>query len=149
VADPEATARAVIESNRYLTLGTADAEGLPWVSPVWYATADCRHFYWVSSPEARHSRNIASRPQVSFVIFDSQVQPGSADAVYISAVAEQVVDDLDAGLAVFNARGEAQGLRPWTRADVQSPAKHRLYRAVVREQFVLDPHDERVPVVTL
>jgi nitroimidazol reductase NimA-like FMN-containing flavoprotein (pyridoxamine 5'-phosphate oxidase superfamily) len=149
MADPEATARAVIESNRYLTLGTADADGLPWVSPVWYATEDGRHFYWVSSPDARHSGNIAARPQVSIVIFDSQVTPGSAEAVYMSAVAEQVVDDLDAGLAVFNARGEAQGLRPWTRADVQPPAKHRLYRAVAREQFVLDLHDERVPVGNL
>jgi nitroimidazol reductase NimA-like FMN-containing flavoprotein (pyridoxamine 5'-phosphate oxidase superfamily) len=149
MADPEATARAVIESNRYLTLGTADADGLPWVSPVWYATEDCRHFYWVSSPDTRHSGNIAARPQVSIVIFDSQVAPGSAEAVYMSAVAEQVVDDLDAGLAVFNARGEAQGLRPWTRADVQPPAKHRLYRAVAREQFVLDLHDERVPVGNL
>jgi nitroimidazol reductase NimA-like FMN-containing flavoprotein (pyridoxamine 5'-phosphate oxidase superfamily) len=144
--DPEATARAVIGANRYMTLGTADGDGLPWVSPVWFATEDYRDFYWVSSPAARHSRNLAARPEVSIVIFDSQVVPGSAEAVYMSAVAEQVAEDLDDGLAIFNVRGEAQGLRPWTRDDVQPPSKHRLYRAVARELFVLDPRDERVPV---
>lgn len=144
--DPHEAARAVIDANRYMTLGTADEDGEPWVSPVWFATSDRREFFWVSSPEARHSRNIAARPQLSIVIFDSQVLPGSAEAVYMSAVAGQVVDDLDENLEIFNAVGQAQGLRPWTRDDVQPPAKHRLYRAVASEQFVLDPRDERVPV---
>jgi hypothetical protein len=32
----EAMARAIVDSKRYMTLGTADESGLPWVSPVWY-----------------------------------------------------------------------------------------------------------------
>lgn len=144
--DPQKAARAVMDANRYMTLGTADEDGVPWVSPVWFATSDEREFFWVSSPEARHSRNIAARPEVSIVIFDSQVLPGSAEAVYMSAVAGQVVDDVDAGLEIFNARGEVQGLRPWTRDDIQAPAKHRLYRAVASEQFLLGARDERIPL---
>jgi predicted pyridoxine 5'-phosphate oxidase superfamily flavin-nucleotide-binding protein len=35
----EAIARRVIDSNRFMTIGTADEEGVPWVSPVWYAPA--------------------------------------------------------------------------------------------------------------
>ena len=31
-------ARAIIESNRYMVLGTADEDGVPWVTPVWFAT---------------------------------------------------------------------------------------------------------------
>lgn len=144
--DPQKAAREVMDANRYMTLGTADEDGVPWVSPVWFATSDEREFFWVSSPEARHSRNIAARPEVSIVIFDSQVLPGSAEAVYMSAVAGQVVDDVDAGLEIFNARGEVQGLRPWTRDDIQAPAKHRLYRAVASEQFLLGARDERIPL---
>lgn len=79
----EATARAIIDSNRYMVLGTADGDGLPWVSPVWYATDDYRVFFWVSSPDARHSRNLATRPEVSIVIFDSHV-PGGWQSVYMS-----------------------------------------------------------------
>ena len=40
----------------------ADEAGLPWASPVWFASVDLREFFWVSSPDARHSRNLAVRP---------------------------------------------------------------------------------------
>ena len=71
--DLDAHARALIDANLYVTLGTADANGTPWVSPVYFATADYTEFYWTSANEAAHSRNIARRPQISMVIFDSQV----------------------------------------------------------------------------
>jgi len=85
-----AAARAVIDSNSYMTLGTADESGLPWVTPVWFAHSGYREFLWVSSPEARHSRNLEARPDVSIVIFDSQVSPGDAEAVYVSARAAEL-----------------------------------------------------------
>ena len=28
-----------IDSNQFMTIGTAGEEGVPWVSPVWYAPA--------------------------------------------------------------------------------------------------------------
>lgn len=74
--DLGAVARSIIESNRFMTLGTADADGLPWASPVWYAPKDPRELFWVSSPVARHSRNVAARPQVAIVIFDSHLAGG-------------------------------------------------------------------------
>ena len=51
-----AIARAIIDAGRYMTLATADADGLPWASPVWFAPAGYREFFWVSDPEARHTR---------------------------------------------------------------------------------------------
>jgi nitroimidazol reductase NimA-like FMN-containing flavoprotein (pyridoxamine 5'-phosphate oxidase superfamily) len=144
--DLEEIARAVIDVNRYMTIGTADENGLPWVSPVWYAPADYREFFWVSNPQAKHSRNLASRPQVSIVIFDSH-EPGGWKSVYLSAAAEEVTGgDVDRGIDIFSGRSLAQGLRRWTRDDVRSPAPHRLYRATASEHFVLSPQDRRVPV---
>jgi len=58
----EAIARGVIDPNRFMTIGTADEEGVPRVSPVRYAPAGYGEFFWVSDPEARHSRNIAAWP---------------------------------------------------------------------------------------
>jgi nitroimidazol reductase NimA-like FMN-containing flavoprotein (pyridoxamine 5'-phosphate oxidase superfamily) len=142
--DLGALARAIIDSSRYMTLGTADASGLPWVSPVWYASAEYREFFWVSSPNARHSRNLARRPQLAIVIFDSH-RAGGWNALYMSAVAEELVD-VGHGIEVFSRRSEAQGMRAWTREDVLAPARHRLYRATASEHFVLDPHDQRLPV---
>jgi pyridoxine/pyridoxamine 5'-phosphate oxidase len=143
----EAMARRVIDSNRYMAIGTADESGQPWVTPVWFATDDYREFVWVSKPRAQHSRNIAARPQVAIVIFNSQVSPGSAEAVYMTAVAEELAaDELERSLGIFARESEAQGLRVWTRDDVVSPARHRMYRATASEHFVLSPEDERVPV---
>ena len=78
------------------------------------------------------------------MIFDSH-QAGGWNAIYMSAVAEELVD-VDERIEIFSRRGEAQGLRRWTREDVLPPARHRLYRATASEQFVLDPHDQRLPV---
>jgi nitroimidazol reductase NimA-like FMN-containing flavoprotein (pyridoxamine 5'-phosphate oxidase superfamily) len=147
MSDPAAGARAVIDANHYMTLGTADDSGHPWVTPVWFAPADYREFFWVSSPAARHSRNIAIRSAVSIVIFDSQVPVGSAAAVYMTAVAQELTGTAqERGLEVFARESEAQGLSVWGMANVTAPARHRLYRAAVTEQWVLDPHDERLPV---
>jgi nitroimidazol reductase NimA-like FMN-containing flavoprotein (pyridoxamine 5'-phosphate oxidase superfamily) len=144
--DLPALARSIIDSNRYMTLATADEAGLPWVSPVWYAPAQYREFFWVSSPKARHSRNLATRPRLAVVIFDSH-QPGGWHAVYMSAVAEELVGgDVDEGIEIFSRRSEAEDMRAWTREDVRPPTRHRLYRAVASEHFVLDPHDQRLPV---
>jgi nitroimidazol reductase NimA-like FMN-containing flavoprotein (pyridoxamine 5'-phosphate oxidase superfamily) len=133
----------IIATNRYMTLATADADGVPWASPVWFATEDERIFYWVSDPNARHSRNIVKRPEIALVIFDSTVAPGDARAVYVAARAEQVAPD---EIPVFERVSAAQGLKVWTEADVSPPAKHRLYRATATERYTLrDDVDERAP----
>jgi nitroimidazol reductase NimA-like FMN-containing flavoprotein (pyridoxamine 5'-phosphate oxidase superfamily) len=137
-------ARSIVDSNRYMALATADEHGRPWASPVWYAPVEYREFLWVSSPEARHSQNLAVRPELAIVIFDSH-RAGGWNALYMSAVAEQVAD-VDDAIGIFSRHGEGQGLRAWTREDVLPPARHRLYRATVSERFVLDPHDRRIPV---
>jgi hypothetical protein len=138
--DLRAIARTIIDSNQYMTLGTADEAGRPWVSPVWYAAVEYREFFWVSSPEAMHSRNLATRPQVSIVIFDSQAPISTGQAVYLSAFAEELEGgDLDRGIAIFSRGSVARGAREWKQEDVRPPALHRLYRATAEEHWVLDP----------
>lgn len=82
--DREAIARAMIDDNLYMTLATADPSGRPWASPVYYAVAGYREFFWVSEPEATHSRNLASRPELAIVIFDSTVPINTGRGVYMS-----------------------------------------------------------------
>jgi nitroimidazol reductase NimA-like FMN-containing flavoprotein (pyridoxamine 5'-phosphate oxidase superfamily) len=140
-------ARAVVAANRYMTLATADAGGRPWASPVWFATRECRDFVWVSHPDARHSLNIAARPEVALVIFDSHVEPGHGQAVYISARAQELAgEEVAQGLELFSAECVAQGLPAWVLEQVAPGALHRLYRARADEHFMLGERDERVPV---
>jgi hypothetical protein len=131
-------ARAIIDSNRYMALGTADPEGNPWVSPVWFASEDYVRFHWLSSPDARHSRNVAARPSVAIAIYDSTVPVGGAQAVYMSGRADELTgDELEHGIDVYGRLSEADVGRRWELDDVLPPALFRLYRATVSEHFVL------------
>lgn len=130
------TVPQVLAANRYMVLATADADGTPWATPVYFASSDEMHLYWVSSPEARHSRNIAVRPQVSITVFDSQVPIGSAEAVYAEATAA-AVDDAghDRLLTVLNSRlpvGKTLGAD-----DVRPAGPLQIYCATVSRHHVL------------
>jgi hypothetical protein len=93
----------MIDSNMYMVLGTADGSGRPWVSPLYFSADGYTEFFWVSSPEATHSRNLALRPQVSVVIFDPQVPIGTGQCVYMAAFAEEVSEgEVDRGIDIFS-----------------------------------------------
>ena len=130
-----------------MTLATADAGGRPWASPVWFAHEDFTRFLWISKPAARHSANLAERPELGIAIFDSTVRPGGAEAVYAEAEAELLEAPEDERLfEVFDARSTAHGWPPATVEDVRPPAPLRLYCATASALFVLGPGDQRVPV---
>lgn len=138
--DLAAIARNIIDSNMYMTLGTADEAGRPWVSPVYYAPAGYSEFFWVSSPEAWHSLNLAVRPELSIVVFDSQAPIGTGQGAYMAAVAKEVTGaELMRGIEIFSRRSLEHGAREWTPDDVQPPTAYRLYRATASEHFVVDP----------
>jgi Pyridoxamine 5'-phosphate oxidase len=79
------TVRNIIEASRYLVLATADTAGRPWSTPLYFAHIGFTEFFWVSSPDVTHSRNIAVRPEVGIVVFDSQAAIGAGQGVYVSA----------------------------------------------------------------
>jgi hypothetical protein len=148
IENPVEMGRAIVDSSWYMTLATADAGGKPWASPVWFAHDGYREFFWASKPEVRHSTNLAVRPQVGIVIFDSTVGSGGAQAVYLDAEASELHGaDRDRALALYSRRSVEFGEEEWTVANVTAPAAHRLFRAVPSEQFVLDTTDRRIPVI--
>jgi Pyridoxamine 5'-phosphate oxidase len=128
--DLNAMARRVIDTNHYLTLATTDPDGRPRLSPVYYTPARYTDFYWVSSPAAQHSRNLAERPEAEIVIFDSTAPAGEGEAVYITATATAVPDgELEAACA--EAFGATVGARRFTPAELRGGAL-RLYVAHTR-----------------
>ncbi len=138
------TPHEIIDAARYMVLATADEDGVPWASPVWFAPDGYTRFLWVSRPDTRHSRNLAVRPQLSIVIFDSSVPIGTGEGVYMDAVAEQLAEP-ERAIEVFSRRSVAHGGSEWTAADVTPPAELRLYRATASEQF-LGRRDRRTAV---
>ena len=134
--DAATIAREVLDGNLYMTLATADASGRPWATPVYFTADGTRDFYWISSPEARHSHNIAARPEVGIVVFDSRVAIGTAEAVYMTATAAQVGDDeLEACAELYSSRLSAA--RRFDPDELRAPAPFRLYRATVTHHDIL------------
>ena len=86
--DPKLVARGVIDANAYMTLATADGDGRPWASPVWFAHHGYTNSYWVSRPDARHSRNLAIRPHL--VVSASQIASARAVVGTVLHRGEQV-----------------------------------------------------------
>ncbi|MQY10487.1 hypothetical protein SRB5_05950 [Streptomyces sp. RB5] len=138
-----ARARAVIDGNLYMVLATVGPDGAPWASPVFYATEDGRDFYWMSSPEVTHSRNVAHEPRVSIVLHDSTAKVGTAAplALYLSARAEELDGDgIPEALRVYPG-DPSRGGRPPAPEAVRAPGKWRMYRARVTEYSVICPRD--------
>ena len=128
-ADLDAMARRVIDGNHYMTLGTqAAADGQIRLSPVYFTAARHTDFYWLSSPEAHHSRNVEEHPAVELVMYDSTARVGEAEAVYVAATARRIADDeLDDVIGeAFHARA---GAGAFTAEDLRDDAELRLYVA--------------------
>jgi nitroimidazol reductase NimA-like FMN-containing flavoprotein (pyridoxamine 5'-phosphate oxidase superfamily) len=143
--DLAAHARSIIDANRYLTLGTASGDGRPWTTPVYFAAAGQWEFFWESATDAWHSRNLAARPQVSLVIFDSTVAPYHGRAVYVEAEAHELSGrDIDRAIEVYPRRDDP-GVGLVTREEVTAPEPYRLYRATASRLWVLCPREPRQP----
>ena len=146
--DDAATARRIVDEVHYLVLSTADAQGRPWCSPVWFAPLDLDAELWVSRPGATHSRNVVARPDVAYCIFDSTQPDGTGLGVYARAVAGRVEGaGLASALAAYSARSVALGLDAWDEPRLDASAL-ALYRADVTELSLLPGRgiDERVPL---
>lgn len=143
--DLAAHARALLDANGFLTLGTVDRYGRPWTSPVYFAAAGLREYYWSSEADARHSRNLAERPHVSIVVFDSSVRPYHGRALYAVATASELTgDDLERGLEVYPGPGD-RGAAALTRYDVTGSSPYRLYQATATNVWVLCPREPKQP----
>lgn len=147
---PAEVARTIIDESLYLVLATADHAGRPWSSPVYFAHVGWREFYWASSPQAAHSRNIAVRPQVGIAVFDSSAPIGTGQGVYMSAVAERVDErELAHAIDVFSSRSVTHGGRALAATDVGGTSGLDLYHAAADDHWILAKDgqpDHRMPV---
>ena len=141
--DFDAMARRVIDGNLYMTLATLDPDGSPRLSPVYFTPARYTDLYWVSSPDAHHSRNVLGRPDVEIVIFDSSVAVGHAEAVYISARAREVPEE-ELPFVIGEAFGERGGARRFAPEELRGEGDLRLYvaSATAWEVLVRGGHPE-------
>lgn len=65
----------LVFESRFMTLATADGDGVPWVTPVEFACDEGLRFYWTSPFDTRHSRNLESNRRVAWAIYDHTYVP--------------------------------------------------------------------------
>ncbi len=135
-------ARALIEANLYLTLGTVGADGRPWTSPVYFSPGvDVGDFYWVSAVDARHSRNLSTDPGVSLVVFDSTVAPYRGRAVYAEGQAVELSGAELERAVEFYPRRDGRGAGEVGVEDLVG--EYRMYRVTATALWVLCPREPR------
>lgn len=121
-----------------MTLATADNEGQPWNTPLFFAYDGTKTFYWGSRPNTQHSQNIAHNERGFIVIYDLTVAPYHGEAFYAQVLCEEIDQpaEIETAVELLHARfGEPY----MTTADVQGSGEHRLYKASVKKAWIKDP----------
>ncbi len=67
-ADLTSRVREYLARHNTMTLATVDSDGAPLAAAVFYAADEALNLIFVSSPNSRHSLNLASQPRVAATI---------------------------------------------------------------------------------
>jgi general stress protein 26 len=130
-------AQEIIDRILYVTIASVDADGLPWNSPVFSAHDEDLNFYWGSHIDSQHSKNIKATGRAFLVIYDSTVEAGQGEGVYVKARAEEILDSDE----IKRAHNLLQDRRPvpyWRLSEVQAPAPVRLFKAIPEKIWMND-----------
>ncbi|HVZ66950.1 MAG TPA: pyridoxamine 5'-phosphate oxidase family protein [Patescibacteria group bacterium] len=129
--------KTITRQNRYMTISSSSLKGKPWISPVFYAYDDDYNLYWVSSKNARHSKNIKQNPHIAIVIFNSTKGEGEGDAVYIEADVKILMEDkeIEHGMEFYNNRASKPDLMVKNPASVRGGNEWRFYRATPKKVY--------------
>lgn len=136
-----AQAKEIIEKIIYITIATVCEDGMPWNTPVYASYDEQYNFFWISTQDSQHSKNIAHSSQVFLVIYDSTVQEGTGRGVYVKARAAELTDEDEITHALkYHYGRKNKSPRPVT--DFMGPASRRVYKAIP-EMFWINT-DEKV-----
>ncbi|GEB47273.1 hypothetical protein [Microbacterium testaceum] len=135
---PEQRAAGILAAERFVVIGTADAEG-PWTAAAQYRLLP-GGLYVESDRESRHARAIVSAGVASGVVYDSSADVSDADGVQFAFRAREV-----GGAAVHDVLSarlprdavDASGLAAEVAAIAGIPRK-RLYVLEVERAYVFD-----------
>ena len=145
--EPAARARALLETQDYMTVATADAAGTPSVAPVAFAHDDDFNLYWVSSKTTTHSGNIRTRPDVAIVVAVDE----PADGVYVHGTAAELEDEAEIvrAIALLNERPQPSKFKIDGPGDVTGDAAWRIYKLTRGETTVATEATEHGQAVTI
>jgi nitroimidazol reductase NimA-like FMN-containing flavoprotein (pyridoxamine 5'-phosphate oxidase superfamily) len=124
-------AKLVINTNIHMTIATVDAQGKPWITPVFYVHDNSYNLYWTSYKESEHSKNIRNNSNVSIVIYGPVPPENNIDAVYMQATVTQLESENEAFPAINILSKHIQEAKFMIKSpsDVLGNAAWRIYKA--------------------
>jgi uncharacterized protein YhbP (UPF0306 family) len=99
--------RAFLAGHSTLVLATAGMEdGRPQAAALFFASDAALNLYWISSPDSRHSINLADWDDVAAVVFEPTWEWAQLRGVQIEGRAQVVADNDERGyaLALYEAK---------------------------------------------
>ena len=150
------TAQKIISGIFYMTIASADEDGSPWVSPVYFNYDEACNLYWISFKDAIHSLNVTVNKKASISIYDSTAPNWKGDGVYLQCDVEvlETANDIAHGIkSYYGGRHVPHGLDRKEISDYQADKPWRIYRAVPYDIATLGegkqidgyPIDQRIP----
>lgn len=131
----EELAKKIITDNIYIVIATATKDGTPWNTPVYSSYDENYTFFWISSPNAHHSRLIKENPNIAITIFDSSQAEGTGVGVYIQAKAYELTNEQEVTHALqFHYGRKNKTPRPAT--DFLGDSPRRVYKAVPEKMWI-------------
>jgi uncharacterized protein YhbP (UPF0306 family) len=130
-----------LESHNTMTLATC-AGDRPWAATVFYASDDL-HLYFFSSPDARHSANLSTNPQVAVTVQEDYKDWREIKGIQLEGRAMPVdgVIDKAKAMAVY-ARKYSDVIRlftdPGSGVFYKAFMKVKFYRVVPEKVFFID-----------
>ena len=135
MTSPVERAAAILRTQRFVVIGTADADG-PWTAAAQYRLLP-HGLYVESDVSSRHARAIAASGVASGVVFDSTAAPADADGVQLAFAAREVDAEASAIRVVLAARLPRDAGDDDPAAILAVPTK-RLYVLEAVRAFVFD-----------
>ena len=131
----EKRAARIISDVLYITIASVSPDGKPWNTPVYSAFDSDLNFYWTSSKDSQHSKNIRHNADVFFAIYDSSVGEGNGEGVYLEATAEEL-NKREEILVARKLTQARKGQNPDDAEKFMGEAVRRVYRAKVARGWV-------------
>lgn len=86
--------KGILQKIHYINLATVNEDGSPWNTPVSASHDEQLNFFWGSSPENIHSKNIKRDGRVFMTIYDSTVPEGTGEGLYLVGKAEELGSEI-------------------------------------------------------
>lgn len=105
-----------------MTLATAGSDGAPQAAALFYAADEELNLFFVSSPNSRHSQNLALQPRVAATIYADNQAWQTIQGLQIEGVARQVEGAAELAHAVKIYAGRFEFLRGLLGGEGAGPA---------------------------